>query len=397
MNRTIFRLIKFLVFFSLIILPQKALATNYAVSFCFQYEGVFADKAGGDYWTDDSPKTARGIAADVKRISDGWHMWLGYTNSDTGCTGTMTLSSTQSYLITLMTTARVYNSNYVNVLSDDNTYSLYTQVVDTNFVPSYSGQVPPYLWEDLDGLHIPQVAAAAGYALNKRYAGLSNQTFKYYANDTTSPPCSPSCTWDEGDVYISSRNLKFNITHELGHAVAIRRDENLRQSPDYSAPNADCNEADPGFSHDFASKEYASTAAVEGFAHFYAATVWNNPYEYNCSFYYYKNVDFDPRDTTLETGSQRLYNCETSRKFLETNCSLISGRGVESDWLSFWWDLHTDEGWTFGLISDIYDCANAHDWDAGTDVYNLLRDCADAYGASLPNWDFYADLNGVDH
>jgi hypothetical protein len=80
-----------------------------------------------------------------------------------------------------------------------------------------------------------------------------------------------------------------------------------------------------------------------------------------------------------------------------TSGRLLDGYGVESDWLSFWWDLHSLDGWTFGRISDIYDCANAHDWYWDTDVYNLLRDCAFSIVGSTVYWDLRAGQNGVDH
>jgi hypothetical protein len=385
---------------------SEASATNYSIAFCFQYETEFFDADGGDYWTDDEPKTARGIRARITRVSDGAWIYDGYTNSDTGCTSTLSLSSTHSYRITVWGNAQLYNGNQIKLYNNNDYPLIPLKVLDWDFTPNYSGQ-PVYVWEDTDNKHIPQIAAAAGYAINKRYAGLTNQIFQMFYDDSSSP-CTPACTWDEGDIFLEKNAptvRKFVITHEMGHAVAIRRDENLRTGPEYDESFLDCAEylwaADRA--HDFASREYASTAAVEGFAHYYAASVWNNGGENDCSFYYYKTVDFEPRDYYWNDPNRHvwvadpnpIYSCATSRTFLEGWCYPWDGYGVESDWLTFWWDIQTQMGLTFGQISDIYDCANAHDWTWNTDVYYNLRECVDAN--IRDEWDYWANENGINH
>ncbi|NJN47899.1 MAG: hypothetical protein HC808_17065 [Candidatus Competibacteraceae bacterium] len=136
-------------------------------------------------------------------------------------------------------------------------------------------------------------------------------------------------------------------------------------------------------------------AAHEGFAHLYAASVWNDPSEPDCAFrYYLSDYDFD-HDGTVEAWENEpwvscagswpneiengvlsagyIYLCE------DTSTSSVphDNRGVEYDWLRALWNLHTNENVSFTDIFRIWDKANPHNWDGqGDGVFEALEDAA---------------------
>ncbi|MCZ7585030.1 MAG: DUF3152 domain-containing protein [Deltaproteobacteria bacterium] len=283
----------------------EAQGLGYNVVLCLRYEVDYQDADGGDWWNTSDDKTARGIRALVQRNSDSADVFYGYTNASTGCTPTLTFNVGQTYLVRLYSEATVANSNLIRVLFSDILPWRYFRTVASSFNPGSPGTYY-FTMDDWDTQNIPQTAAAAGYAVHNRYGGMSGETYILY-NQACSPG-GPSClNSDTGELYFNDfgKRHKFIIAHEVGHAVGYKRDEG--ESPDgsgYGATSTQCSEWPPNINHDFASKEWQGAAVSEGFAHFYAATVWNDPSESDCSFYYYKPVDFFPARWVAGYGSK---------------------------------------------------------------------------------------------
>lgn len=143
-----------------------------------------------------------------------------------------------------------------------------------------------------------------------------------------------------------------------------------------------------------ASKETGKCAFHEGFAHFYAADVFNDHGDTSCSYEYSKN-EFGS-DSTPEV------NCESANgdfhvKYMETDCHVggMGGYGVELDWMRTFWDMHTDYSLTFNDLVEWMD--DAEPW--GTyDAYDELDEEANTIGGTLNTaWDWAKALNGIDH
>jgi hypothetical protein len=377
-------------------LPSVCLGAFYNVSFCFEYEVLYDDRTGGDWWNSTADKTARGIRAKIIRNHDDAEIYYDYTGSNTGCTDTMLLSSNNTYWIKLYSQAKLANNNKVYVYNNDTDNERYFTSVATAFSPDRSGvftfDFPHYSFSTT---RVSNTAAAAGYAINKRYGGLSGQTFTLYTQSC--PESGGSCRWPgTSSNYMSEfgRTRKYIIAHEMGHTLGYLRNESSDSVLDYSCGTTFCGEYPGNDFHDLTSKEYQTSGASEGFAHYYAAEVWNDASEYNCSFYYYKSLDFSHDSPDTDPDEDQDYDCENGDDYLGSHCWILVNRSVELDWLRFWWDLRTDEEESFGNIADIWDGANPHTWNRYT-AYGRLRGSAETEGVDLDEWDDWAEYNGV--
>lgn len=369
-----------------------ATASAYSATICFEYEVDFADRLGGDWWRSTADKTARGVRVQVITQS-GVVVFNDYASASTGCTPTLSMGATP-HLIRAYTIAKTQHNNLVMVLDDDESHVSYSFTVASAFTPYASGTYTFPIDNPSSGAaeDVVNVAAAAGYAVNKRNGGHHNQTFSLY--NQICPSGTGSCMRQGGaKVYLSpyGKRRKFIIAHEVGHAVGAKRDEFTSPAVSASSAASACDEW-TDTSHDLVSKEWQSTGFIEGYAHFYAATVFNDPAEYDCEFFYYKSIDFDKNGFG---ESPRVRDCEVGGDYLGTHCDApLTNRSTEYDWLRFLWDLHTNEGETFTNITDILDRANPRNWTEAT-VYDRLRDAAIVEGVSASAWDDIAAYNGV--
>lgn len=146
---------------------------------------------------------------------------------------------------------------------------------------------------------------------------------------------------------------KFLVAHEVGHAMEMiwsRRNKNVVETgaligadgyglDDSDHPEA-CKPAMAVVSHGLSTVEHVSAAANEGFAHFFAADVYNDHVESDGKFNYYKISDafgFE-RDVYLdEPGSVREDVCGGGG----AGGSLGDATGVEEDWLRLFWNTHS--------------------------------------------------------
>ncbi len=373
--------------------PDAANAAYYLTYFCFQYEVDYTDASGGDWWTTSSDKIAYGIQVQIDRPYENETDFYGYVNASSGCVGPMNLSSNAAYRITVYSKVKP-GANYVRVVNNDEDDTRYYQVVDSAFIPSATG-IYTYTYQ-LSSLRVSNIAAAAGRAIGSNSGGLSGETFTLF----NSPDGDGNNSSGANGVYLNTngRNRKFIMAHELGHQVGRKRDEDSGAYKTYSADADPCFD-DGGSDHHLNSKEDQTAGAVEGFAQYYAAVIWNNTSENDCQFYYW-HVPFDfDRDGTYD--SSVMYDCETAltvgHNYLESRCTPdIEDRSVEYDWLAFWWDMNTNGGLSTTGILDIWDAANPHNWSS-SNVYSRLRTAAINAGVSSSTWDYWAAHNGVDH
>ncbi|MDP8222791.1 MAG: hypothetical protein P9L99_05475 [Candidatus Lernaella stagnicola] len=361
---------------------HAAHAATYNVNFCFELEVDYGSTVSqGDYWINNSDKVARGIRAKISE-NGGDVVYLAYVDEDTGCTPTLSLSSTESYQVRLYSHSRVSYDNTVKVYIHYPEDVYHQQTVDWAFVPSFNGTAQ-YTYEIINNVHETNILAAASYAVDQRRAGLSEHNFYFYTQDC---PSGGSCM-SNGRIFLDApykdglpedkgRNSKFTIIHELGHLIGWKRDGDQ---------SAVCNYGDQGENnclsidhpHHMDSREYQTAAAVEGNAHFYAAAIWNDKYDNDCR---YKDYDCESPGIL----ANKLGGCDGTH----------DNRGVEWDWLNFWWDMHSKAGLSVSDIFDIWDGANPHDWVASS-VYKRLRDAALDEGVYKLVWVYWAGRNGV--
>jgi hypothetical protein len=371
----------------LIALSPAASAATYSVDVCANYDitaMVDADATNGDdYFTDTSDRPARGSRVKItdssgSTVFDDYTPWDG---GSAGCTGSLSLSTSSApYTVYIYADAEVSGNN-VRVYDDNTSPAIWYS--SQSYTPTGSGTV-----DLVTGSHQAwTIASSAGWALKRRDGGIA-ATFDFHTcacpssstASCTDASASGSCLQGAtGDLFIASGHdlRKFTVTHELGHALAYVADGYNSPSKSYSAANSTC--PGTGGSHHFTEKEFQSAAAVEGFAHYYAAVSWNKTNESDCYYVPNKIVDWDADGST--TGSwdtSGVFTCEgggpvspsttiDARDFYTDYCMAggsNNNRGTEYDWLRFFWDLDTDESMSFTDILTVWDDSNPRLWTA---------------------------------
>lgn len=366
---------------------SEAFAVN--VKFCFKYAVNYDDasaSAGDDFWNNNNDRPARGAYVQVLQNGVGH---IGPVSESDGCTGNLSMTAGNPYAAIINSRAFV-GTNEIRVYDDPTTPDGYSQNFNGT-VPSSSGTITL-----TTGLHNAwNIAAAAGFAQSKRRGGLSNKTYTFY--NTTCPSGSGSCA-SGGNIYMSGDggNSKYIIIHEMGHDLLRKKNGDQGVSFSYSGTSdAPCDESSG--EHSMTSEEYQSAAVSEGWAHFYAATVFNDDSQTDCGFFYYKNVDMDGINGW---DASRIISCETGTDHLGDYCGGATDYSTEVDWLRFLWDATTDHGLTFNNLAGIWDAAEPHNWNSTTtgsssnDPEARLTAAAAAAGFAT-EWNADYTVNGV--
>lgn len=384
--------------------PSTATATN--VRFCADYKVAFDDVVAGtgdDFFNTNDDKIARGVRVRVTEVggSDSYYGYTPYNGSDAGCTPFLNLDPTQAYRVRMYSEALV-GTNYIRIRNNPNQNNRFYYDSETDYVPPANGTATVGITSSINPVW--NVAAATGYAQYRRRGGISNSTYLVF--DEPCPGVSGSCATD-GYLFVdgADRNLRYVIVHEMGHVLADKKNGGLDPNLDASAASTFCSEGGSG--HRANSREFQSVAADEGFAHFYAAVIFNDDSESSCGFFYSGLVDWD-FDGTTDTSQ---IGCEggpiagiDGRDYMGDFC-IESGlsndnRGVEWDWLRHFWDLTTDQGVYFTDVARIWNVANPDSWNANGNSTgpnypsSRLRDAAGWLGF-LNEWDNSDDLNGA--
>ncbi|MCK6526970.1 hypothetical protein L6R50_05210, partial [Myxococcota bacterium] len=123
-------------------------------------------------------------------------------------------------------------------------------------------------------------------------------------------------------------------------------------------------ELDHGW-HELNTREYQSTAAIEGFANYFAAVAWNEPDPQDCWFEQYNPllIDWDLSGSVDGAESDRSVDCASYATaplaYMDTLCNKgawvtgsndyirLVNRGTEIDWMRFLWNLMVQESLTF--------------------------------------------------
>lgn len=441
----------------------QAIADEVEVKLCFRYETHLEDAAGGDLWQATSPQEryAHGILAKVSDVTDPSDpdvVFDDFTNRSWGCTPHLRLDTDRLYEVKMYSIADAGAGNVVEVRNNPRENKPYFYLVAgyERWQPA-DDSTQRLVWRNSAAGHtegIANVLASQSYALRKRAGDVTGRTFTSYAfcwDATTGAeaPCGSSkvdCTGNgvcDPVVELSTRGKKrkFMMTHETGHALLRWADENETRNgfDDYapapsSPPTGRDSCVDAGTGHHLRSLEVQERAASEGFAHFFAASVWNRTSEESCAFMYYKGgrdassgalqvgADVLPKDGVDDAS--HLYDCESrmdvggparvhnyalnacfrwdpSTGALDPNATqtVPADVGSEMDWLRFLWDLHTNgAGIGFTTLLRSFDRAQPQEWGAGVasnQVVPSLRAAALQEGIDPRTWDALAELNGI--
>ncbi len=286
-------------------------ATIYS-AICFDAEVDFDDRVYGDRYTDTSDKNAYGVYAKIYKEMGGMLLTVyeDFASAEAGCL-IAELDTTETYRIKLYSKAYLDDDIEIHIYNNDDDFQYHSQVVVTGWTPNI---LSVFTYEYNTLWKVSNVLAAVGKSINNKPAGVSDHSIDYFTQ--ACPSGNWSCRRDNG-IYINSggRESKFTIAHETGHELSEEQTGTNVSNCNPSAPYP-CNSSN----HSYQSKEWQTCAAWEGFADFYAAAVWNYKNEDSCD---YKDEE-----------------CAGSARRLERVCgSPYSMRGVEGDWVRFWWDM----------------------------------------------------------
>ncbi len=410
-----------------LMLGPTAHAAPQTATLCARYAVAYRDAdpaVGDDFVTDNQPRAARGALIVVRDTvtHEATMTYLAEDGATPGC-ATLPLDDAATYSVVLKSTASV-SGNLVRIEGVDGL--LYGVVLDSALVPtggtvSYVTPVRPH-WN---------VAAVWGWALWKNPAGLVGEVLTGVVN------AAPSGYIGGGAAYLSQADGrvhynddlnewptddKYIIAHELGHLIAFAKTNGAGWVKSYDADPEGCF-TNPDRDHEANSKEHQSAAITEGIAHYYAAIAFNDRGDADCWFRYYKTIDYnyDPADgidfeDSYLAGWQAQPNPSVScqdhwEDTLHTACwargvaqsltPTARGRGIEWDWLQFFWDLD-QAGFDPAEVFQVFADANPHDWAAEWD--EGAATCADLPARRLfdavplvlsPTWSVLATQNGT--
>ncbi|MGB5743572.1 MAG: hypothetical protein WBM65_14285 [Sedimenticolaceae bacterium] len=273
---------------------------------------------------------------------------------------------------------------------------------------------------DLDGDSRSNLFFASVFSLMRFSDGVAGETI--YAMDAACPTasdnsCNSSFTTIENDVipvaYIhpDHNDHKFAISHEIGHAVVhrymggVHPGKNNMYLLNEGAPECSFQAGD---AHALHSVEWSSSALTEGFAQFYATAVWNDTFESDGAFHYYKDdykggavQDVDIADGPL--GGQDAY----LRNVCPGDDASKSGKGVELDWARQLWDFRSLPGLAptnvelleqFRLAvqpPNFPNWQNANSWQR---MFDGIQQFDMDNGTDFTSrWDATDDANGIDY
>jgi hypothetical protein len=168
-----------------------------------------------------------------------------------------------------------------------------------------------------------------------------------------------SCGTSDGIWHIcipeSQSFTKFIIAHELGHVVlagAVNTDGMVGENCSYGTSG-----------HGMRGLEYSSCAALEGWAHFYAADVWNNENPYGRFNWWGGGAGGDSIDVEYGQGGCATVSGDTAANYrvayadhcfsdaatpFDTDAKCAGGNCIgvstELDWMRTWFDYHHNGG-----------------------------------------------------
>jgi hypothetical protein len=381
---------------------EEKQAPMYPLKFCVRVVSTYVDAGvGEDFWTSPNPtaRSARGHYAYVWRdstltspIFDGW-LGDGFGADDPGlaCTTEMSgyFDDAHQYFIRIDSRARVQD-NFVYA-SDvaDNLIKTHTVSAGSRTFGTFTVDVSP-TDEEFD------VSMAGAYAIYRHAGGMTLRTYNFKTNYSGSNHFSRS----EDRIYITGTTVhkKFILIHEAGHAIGDfgTGNNNFKlvdlDCEDYDGTPSGCPAA--GGSHSMGSKEFSKCGLGEGWAHFYAADVFNDHDETDCWFHYYKNEFGDDSTPTVSCEGA---NGDFVLRIMESNCDPpYGGYGAELDWMRALWDLHTDATDSPGFTEILQWMDAASSWGR-LDAYDQIDREADVIGGRFDTiWDTAKTRNGID-
>lgn len=401
--------------------PSKCLVTSPGVTWgtlCVRIETEYADAGvGEDYWTATTPwmRAAKGLRYTAYQAPDApfglavpintGELYLGDGQGDgdpgAGCMN-LWLVPGAYYTVKLFSEANV-NTNLVRVLDRRGSEMASPPALATWWtsgeVYTSGGEltldVVPTGGTDVMKHNAFNVLMAAAHGIWARSGGVFGATYTVWANDNDYPGSSAyQASQDIVHIRTNHWDEKFLILHEMAHAVYRKATGWNKQG----ATSCQVHGVDPrcqnfggsgDAGHQLPTYEYSSCAFFEGFAHFYAAAVFNDPDPSQFAFGYYRDAhtaNFDPLGSATPDIADNpvvgiLPTSDYPLAFGQTICEAAQPtstrpRGTEVDWMRALWEI-------FALGTDESNVGAILDWVAAADMWDPEGDDGEDVVAKL--------------
>jgi hypothetical protein len=266
---------------------------------------------------------------------------------------------------------------------------------------------------------VANTGVVVGTALFRSPDAFKPSSSNIYPEEPCNPPFpdepSAGCTAASasgGTIYLGNDNSgtprssrKYVVAHELGHLVQGLQfgTQSLTYGQSSTIPACRCDHVTISNKlHCLQSKEDVNASEIEGFGHFFASDIFNNGADNNCTFVYYK--EFLEDGATTGTWPPVAKSCFNTVQWMNNHCGQ-NERGVEWDWLGFYWHVHnkTSTAYSYANIATVFKQACGGTFCEGTDSvsWSTLKTAADTkFGGSTSAkamfWASTGDDYGVD-
>ncbi|MDJ0766196.1 MAG: hypothetical protein QNJ97_24650 [Myxococcota bacterium] len=387
-----------------------------AMKWCTKWRSHYVDAGHGeDVFTSDSPykRAAQYTRYKVSRTDTGQVIGSGYLDSS-GCTPYLTATGGVEYKFSQGSLVYRSGVGLIYAHPDNNTWGPSAgYVYYNNYFTTLALVVDGHYTHTFEPNTLgprTNVMPIIGKVLSK-YSDLGYPTGKntYIHTDCYPGRALATCCGDGGAYHIGggyicmgpgdwgdggegggegSTYWKFILGHEIGHRVSSAHDGpyGFDYSIDDTNPQCNCDHVATGSQlHCMQSLENASVAEGEGFAHFFSSALFNNRSSSSGIFVYPKETWFYwPEDGWIEVPPERPFDLTQYTRWKEGVCgSYHDYRGVELDWLEFFWHAWTTADdytrLTVPELMSVWDEADSSYWE------NLLAAAADLWLYTEPN------------
>jgi hypothetical protein len=369
------------------------------VKFCYTAHAQYVDNnIGEDNWLSDTQRSLKGAYVTVRRDGPSGALLfngylgdaLGTNDPGAGCIpNVVTTNNNDTYWVRLTSSGAQVNGNSVSAIfysgsaaNIDYTY-VHTGGAGTFNIPISDTVRENQLWN---------IFVAAAHSIYRHGGGLSGKQFLIqYTDDGTRNPN----LYNGTTIYINTDawNRKFMISYFIGLRLAHLAVGSEMYARSASGSSVTCPAGPAGATHSMGSRENQALAIQEGFAHFYAADVWNNDDFDDCKLGYFQD-EFGTGAPTIDCESS---DANYPRPYMETVCGTPwDGRGTTVDWMRTFWDLHTDGADEIPFNDILAWLRSADYWSDQNGYAELEEEAAQIGGTFYTRWTAAANTNGVD-
>ncbi len=380
----------------ILLTPSVASSAEAHVSFCGKWRSQYTDSGiGEDVFTSASTydRPAQYAYSSIYEVAPGTDpvIW-GHTGlAENGCTPLVEVEVGKQYRFRMRTITRYDSSRYIFVQNDTaedwtTGYPDGYVIYDFYFTPTRASVsylvtvVAGKTWET-------NIAPIAGKIWDRQEDG----AITIYSNTTILIRKSTAYSYAQYDsnndwyrVWSGGNTTsvkKFVAGHEIGHAVGDRLADlhgsnytSYQPTTLCSCDHIDTDTTTDGCQHCLQSREYIRAGESEGWAHYFSTVVFNNRSSQDGWFGYYKDINYAAPATDC-TSPPCPIDVTDDKTWMEDQCSDgYADRGVEWDWLAFFWGLWTEDAtnrYTMNQIALVWD--EVHDVDTESNHNELWR------------------------